>query len=363
MIVYTGPGSSNSWIWLADFLEGQGFLATKFVPDPGDVISSPDDSILIIPGGDTFRIAGAFGERGLAALSDKICDGMGYLGICAGAYLPLRSSIPPLSSFNIMSSRISNISSRIPKSMAEPDRYSTRYGCSYVFHPARGPMELSGDADLIAPLYGGPFLSPSDGERVRLTFSGVTADTELLVDIDAFDEMSKGKAACIEGRFGKGRILAIAPHLEHPDYPDANAYLRDLILGFDSGTSEDRPIEEGTMESKEIRSALADLRVLASALDNRSWKVGVKYWEGDKLLFYIDAMRRRLTASGVGSAAPSDVLAPLLMAKNDLKALQSGDCESALESAVENLSKAASLFLTSHFSRLYEDLTHDRADG
>jgi len=354
IIVYTGRGSSNSWIWLADFLERHGFLGSKFVADASEIRRATDDSSLIIPGGDTFRIAGTFGGSGLNELRDKISKGMGYIGICAGAYLPLRSSISPLSSFNLLSAKISNISSALPAGIADPDRYSVRYGCSYVFHPARGPVKLSGDADLVAPIYGGPFLDPSDGETVHLTFSGTTEDTELLVDRESCERVSLGKAACVEGRYGKGKVVAIAPHLEHPDYPEANEYLRNLLLRFPSGERRG-PLSTGDhANAKELRSIIADLRVLANSLDSRSWKIGVKYWESDKLMFYIDAIRKRIVMDAEASAAPSEVLACLQNARRDLKSLHESDDERMLESAVDSLSDGASLFLTAHFSRLYE---------
>jgi hypothetical protein len=362
ILIYTGPGSSNSWVWLADFLERHGFLGSMFVTDIGEIHHAANDSILIIPGGDTFRIAGAFGESSLSGLKDKIARGMGYLGICAGAYLPLRSSISPLSSFNLLSAKISNISSALPAGVTHAEKYSVRYGCSYVFHPARGPVKLSGDANLIAPIYGGPFLAPSDEVTVRLTFSGTTEGTELLVDRGRYERVSRGKAACIEGRYGGGKVIAMAPHLEHPDYPEANEYFRNLLLEFPSGERKGTSFTGNCANVKELRSVIADLRVLANSLDTRSWKIGVKYWESDKLMFYIDAIRKRIVMDTETSTAPSDVLASLQDAKRDLNELNESDDEHVLESAVENLSAGASLFLTAHFARLHEQLAHDSTD-
>lgn len=363
LLVYTGPGSSNSWVWLADFLEGHRFYESQFVTDPGEILSAPVDSTLIVPGGDTFRIAEAFGEDGLVALKGKISSGMGYLGICAGAYLPLNSSIAPLSSFNLLPTRISNISSALPAGIADPEKHSVRYGCSYVIHPARGPVELSGDMDLIAPIYGGPFLSPSDGETVRLSFSGIIENTELLVDRECYDSISMGKAACIEGRHGRGKVMAIAPHLEHPDYPLANGYLRDLLLEFPKGEQRERLRGMECASIKEARSVTADLRVLANSLDARTWKIGVKYWESDKLLFYIDAIRKRIGGKEGRAMVSPGALACLQSAKSCLKALRENDDERILQSAVDDLSMGASLFLTAHFAGLREEISADGASG
>jgi len=351
--VYTGPGSSNSWIWLADFLERNGFLNAEFIPDPRRM---RDADVIVVPGGDAFGIAGAFGEDGLRRISGAIDGGVGYIGICAGAYLPLRSSIPPLSAFNLLGSRIANISSSLPEGIADRERYSVRYGCSYVFHPARGPVALSGDENLIAPLYGGPSMMPSPGERALLSFKGLTEETEVLVDREVCLRTMTGKAACIEGRHGEGRVVCSAVHLEHPDYPDANRYFARMLSSFPTGGEVETAQQDDRAAVDDARRTIADLRVLANALDSRSWKVGVKYWESDKLLFYIDAVRRRLMKKESHATMPREAFACLQKAKRDLKALQEDGGEKTLESAVENLSKGASLFLTAHFARLHEQL-------
>ena len=309
-----------------------------------------------MPGGDTFRIAEEFGESGLAKLKEKVGEGMGYIGICAGAYLPLTSSISPLSSFNLLSAKIANISSELPEGIAEPERHTVRYGCSYVFHPARGPVELTGDRNLVAPIYGGPFLSHSRGETVRLRFSGTTSGTELSVDGRYYEEMSRGKAACIEGAYGRGRVLSISPHLEHPDYPRANDYLRDILLEFQPAGLPERACTDDYASARELRGAVADLRLLANALDSRSWKIGIKYWEGEKLLFYVEAVRKRILGHsadeiGTGDGIPMTALKEFERAREILRT--EGDIGlSALDDAVTSLSTGASHFLNAHFSML-----------
>jgi hypothetical protein len=357
ILVYTGPGSSNSWIWLADFLEERGFIGTRFCPDPGDILSASNRCVLIVPGGDTFRIAEAFGERGLAELGESISSGMNYIGICAGAYLPLRSTIAPLSSFNLLSARISNISSELPAGMAEPGRYSVRYGCSYVFHPARGPVQLSGDAKIIAPIYGGPFLAPSNGDRTRLVFSGTTCDTELLVDRRYYEKLSAGRAACVEGTYGKGRVIAIAPHLEHPDYPEANDYFGEMLRGFDASAHAAQIAPGPTLDLRELRSVIADLRLLLNALDTRHWTVGIKSWEGEKLLLFVDAIRRRIATlrgrDGDGFPLPAVALSSFVKAREILRGgreLEAAD----IDLLARALSDGASHFLNAHFSERSE---------
>lgn len=362
IMVYTGPGSSNSWIWLADFLEKKGFLNTEFLSDPG-MIPGAGAEVIMMPGGDAFGIAEAFGGGGLRRISDMIESGSGYVGICAGAYLPLRSSIPPLSEFNLIESRIANISSSLPDRIVDQERYSVRYGCSYIFHPARGPVILTGDAEIVAPLYGGPSLVPSANERALLSFKGLTDETEVLVDREVCMRTMIGRAACIEGMYGKGRVVCSSAHLEHPDYPDANEFFFTLLESFPTkGDGRISPDRDST-DMSDARKIIADLRILANALDSRSWKIGIKYWESEKLLFYIDAVRKRIMKKrGDDVGIPMKSLRHFESAKRSLRRVQDDDDERILESAVASLSQGTSLFLTDHFSRLNEKLSQNRAD-
>jgi len=362
ILVYTGPGSSNSWIWLADFLEREVFLNTDFISDPGMIPDAGAD-VIMIPGGDAFGIADAFGGDGLRRVSRMIERGLGYVGICAGAYLPLRSSIPPLSEFNLIESKIANISSSLPDRIVDQEKYSVRYGCSYIFHPARGPVMLTGDAEIVAPLYGGPSLMPSANERVLLSFKGLTDETEVLVDRGVCMRTMIGRAACIEGMYGKGRVVCSAAHLEHPDYPEANGYFSQLLGSFPYAGDGRIARNHSSADMGDARRMIADLRVLANALDSHSWKIGIKYWESEKLLFYIDAVRKRIGRRGESIAGiPSGSMHHFELAKSDLRALQDDNDERVLESAVRNLSLGASLFLTAYFSRLNEKLSQNRAD-
>lgn len=361
--IYTGPGASNSWIWLADFLENHGYLRTRFCHEPGNVDELTCNDILIIPGGDTYRIAESLGENGLRALAKAIEDGMGYIGICAGAYLPLRSSITPLSSFNLADIKIANLSSKIPSGIEDIERYTVPYGCSLIFHPARGPINFSGDTDLKAPLYGGPLLIPSGRARPLLFFDEPKEETEILIDRDDCRALFDGRAGCVECYHGRGRLLLIAPHLEHPDFPEANAFLAEQIRGFESYNQVNRdhaPISESYNEKgiKEIQRIVVDLRMLSNAVQSQTWKVGIKYWESEKLLFFIDAVRKRINRMArefqVNNCRfPEDILVAFSRARDSLRLIQDdGDDSALLGELVDDLSRGTSLFMNSYFEFL-----------
>lgn len=217
---------------------------------------------------------------------------------------------------------------------------------------------LTGDAEIVAPLYGGPAMMPSANERILLSFKGLTDETEVLVDRDVCLRTMIGRAACLEGWYGKGRVVCISTHLEHPDYPEANDYFSLLLSSFPPGENGRTTRHERSADIERTRRTLANIRVLASALDSCSWKIGIKYWESDKLLFFADAVRKRIGRGEKHLAGiPSEAQSCFEDAERDLKALQGGGGEEqALGSAIGNLSRGASIFLNEHFLRLNENL-------
>jgi glutamine amidotransferase-like uncharacterized protein len=102
---------------LVEALERMAFYDIWFV-DETQVGAEMPANALFIPGGDTFRLAGSIGPSRLRALGQWIVDGGKYVGICAGAYLPLSSSLHPLDSFNLVKSRIRNLSRNLPHANA-----------------------------------------------------------------------------------------------------------------------------------------------------------------------------------------------------------------------------------------------------
>ena len=352
ILVYTGPGSSNSWVWLADFLEKFGFFNVRFSSSPNDFLSLSRRAILIMPGGDTFAIANSFGDGGLKTMEKSIAEGAAYVGICAGAYLPLRSSIPPLSSFNLVDLKIGNISSSLPEGLKDADRYSLPYGCGYIFHPVRGPVRLKGDQDIVAPIYGGPMIRAISGAvTTRLKFDGLTEASEILVGREFCERTVLGTAACVECTYGEGKLLLISPHLEHPEYPPANAYFARLISECDR-VERFEPIDDGNRDvAPELRRTLADLKVAASGLEDRSWKIGIKYWESEKLLFFVEAVRRRLDGlrrAGIEFYPPADSSRAFGAALAKLRTAVGENAE--LQGIIDDLSEGASIFLDAYFT-------------
>ena len=296
LVVYAGAGSSHSWTWLADLFEANAFGDVRFLDERGFAESLGDRcSIAVISGGDAYAIASALSMDGFAKLERFIRSGGGYVGICAGAYLPLPTSAPPMSEFNLCSAKIENIVRGLPTSESEPPRLSVGYCDKRIIHPVRGEVLLScGDISVKAPVYGGPvFREPSD-ERVMGRFSGFTEKTEVQIDAQSATSMVLGRPAVIEARYGKGRMLLLSPHLEHPLYPDANLLFMGLLrLPVDGAQNTAVTQSAGDSSKGELSRAVADLAVSLRGLEGQSFVIGNKIWDSERFLVLLEAIRKR----------------------------------------------------------------------
>ena len=317
--IYTGSGASHSWLWFVELLDRMGFYHVHFV-DERDVLANALEplNVLLMSGGDTFAIAEGLGAEGAAKLRSFIEGGGLYIGSCAGAYLPLRSSMDFLNHFNFIDVKISNISRRL----SELERYlfqkvgCSSYGCDFVFHVVREDVLLEmvngfqadGKKEIIAPLYGGPSMLPSEDIEVIATYKGFTRKTKFLVD-EAFAEKTLiGNIAVAKKSMGKGRLYIFGPHFEHPHYPSCNVFLTEIIRKEQSG--ELHPMQKDFSEDpqnrikgealgellKDLKRELSNARITASGMSDFSisWLIGNKYYDPEKISVFIKTVWNKL---------------------------------------------------------------------
>ncbi len=296
LVVYAGTGSSHSWTWLADLLEANAFGDVRFLGGRSFAKSLSDRcSVAVISGGDAYAIASSLSTDGFARLERFIQSGGRYVGICAGSYLPLPTSVPPLSEFNLCSAKIENIVQGLPTSESESPRLSVGYCDRRIIHPVRGEVLLScGDVSVKAPVYGGPIFREPFDERVIGRFSGFTEKTEVQIDAQSAKGMVLGKPAIIETPHGTGRMLLLSPHLEHPLYPEANRLFMGLLRLPVDGTHSTAVTQPTADSSKgELSRAVSDLAVSLHGLEGRSFVIGNKIWDSERFLVLLEAVRMR----------------------------------------------------------------------
>jgi glutamine amidotransferase-like uncharacterized protein len=316
--VYAGKGSSHSWLWFVDLFERLGFYNQTLLDEKGVQNGAWQGlDFLAVSGGDTITMAEGLGSIGAVRLKNFIQSGGVYLGSCAGAYLPLNSSKEHLHHFNFVPAKITNLIKEIPPAVRLPERSITPYGCSYLYHPVRGEVELapSGippfdqETPIRAPLYGGPGMLPSSDSEVLARYKAFTLKTLFLVDELLARQTLIGKAAVIRESFGDGVFYLFGPHFEHPHFSSANQCLARVMAWEQShrlkgglGSNPEKE-EEGVLQGPELKRWLRDLkreishsRLVANGLETLDvrWLIGNKIYEPLKIRFFLEAIWGRL---------------------------------------------------------------------
>jgi hypothetical protein len=364
--IYTGPGSSHSWIWLVEALERMAFYDIWFV-DETQVGAEMPANALFIPGGDTFRLAGSIGPSRLRALRQWIVDGGKYVGICAGAYLPLSSSLPPLDSFNLVKSRIRNLSRNLPHANAMEEKFSVPYGCSYVFHPIRGSLLVDfGGHPLTAPLYGGPSWEDRGDAECLATYSSFTDDTLFLTEEKVAQDTMIGRPAALRKESGNGVLYLFGPHFEHPEYPASNGVIGSVLMN-----SQDRPFESATSREedghvpdavriKELKGIMSNARIMYRGLEGASWRIGQKTWDHEKIGCFINAIWERILrteAAGMELGLPHSVeegFSKCVFRMRDIRSMMRDgiDTTRQADGLFRDLAETSSAFFDRYFSAL-----------
>jgi hypothetical protein len=223
-----------------------------------------------------------------------------------------------LNLFNFVEARITNLTAILPEPIRFKEKFSQPYGCSFIYHPVREAVRLSGyghppfaeKEDFPAPLYGGPAMIPRGEVETLAWYSGFTEKTAFLVDPELARETLLGKAAVIRKRFGVGSFYLFGPHLEHPHYRKAN----ELVIGtirFEQNAESVIPdsIPEGrtvldTFQTGEwvraLKRELSNARIVVAGFENEPvfWQIGRKTYEPLKMRVFLEALWKRLPGMG-----------------------------------------------------------------
>lgn len=351
IVVYAGKGSSHSWTWTADLLESAGAFDCEFVDEHG-LARAFEQAVatLVVSGGDGFEIAGALAPRAFAAIERNVRAGGIYVGMCAGAYLPLPSSVEPFDRFNLSTTKIRNVQREIRDDMLSSPRTGVRYGSCSIVHPVRGELELEGGGRRFkAPVYGGPVFEEPDRDSVLLRYSGFTPRTSLQLDRFAASEMVLGHPAVVSCLLDEGRMILAGPHLEHPDYPQANnVFLSDFIGVNNEHVAREQAVQ-GVRDNRGLDRSVADLRVAVLGLERETFLVGAKLWDGGRLMELVSAIARR--RHSLGPDASQAVIGLLDRTREEL--LSVGPEKIAYsDSAPSLLVEAARLSVNCHFEAM-----------
>ncbi len=317
--IYAGTGTSHSWLWFVDLFEKASFHNLIFL----DEISVRKNHIktldvLIISGGDTFAVAKYIGEKGAGNIKAFVEQGGVYIGSCAGAYLPMKSSKKPLDLFNFVDVKITNLSKTLPIAEIKSCKFCTDYGCDFIFHPVREEVGLKTtshfDKDktytLKAPLYGGPGMEAFDPSWVLAKYNEFTPKTSFLASQKIAEKTLISHGAVVRVPFNLGCFYLLGPHLEHPGFKQANQFIIDAVIlettkrmdpAGSRGLQVTTPCEKVSgKDTKElllaVRRELSNSRIVAGSLEFLpvQWVIGQKVYEPQKVRVYLESMWKRL---------------------------------------------------------------------
>lgn len=379
--IYTGRGTSHSWLWFVDVFDRIGFFDLAFLSETelrGDGLDSCN--VLAMSGGDTFAIAEGLGPEGAYKLERFITHGGLYIGSCAGAYLPLHSSKEHLNLFNFVPAKIGNLTRTLPEARVLREKFCTTYGCAYIFHPVREAVRLTTNGfvpfkkapSLDAPLYGGPPLIAGGSAQVLATYSGFTEKTVFLVDEKLASDTLLGKAAVIRQKMGQGYLHLYGPHFEHPRFTVANQLLTDAML-YDLQQDPVQVPENIVPQQiisgdacrnllREIKREISNARIVAVGLETLpvQWTIGKKIYQTAKIREFIEPVWQRIRPleklnqmrllpgqAGRLLQVASETTALLREVKRDLN--EGKDTISNAKNMFEGLNRTSTLFLEIYF--------------
>jgi hypothetical protein len=397
--IYAGKGSSHSWLWFVTVLERMGFYDLRFLTEEDLRSPEPLNSLdsLIMSGGELSGIAEGLGPEGAKNLESYIKGGGIYLGSCAGACLPLYSSKPPLSLFNLVRVKINNISTSPPPPLMLDWKYLTPYGADYIFHPVRDEVVITASglppfyqqSSLVAPLFGGPPMRPPEEEEALglAEYRDFTPRTLYLTDAPIGRKVVLGTTAAIRKDLGQGSLFLFGPHFEHPFYPSANAIIANTIFWgmkekdfpalkeVESGVEPEANGSSAELILTEIKREISNSRVYCMGMLSRPlrWQIRDKVYEPEKLLPFLNVIWKRIKPlqrliyhqRGVGRIHLMElerILSTVYTTKASLQRLnvsvrEGGESSGMAEVALSELRNLTRLFLT-----LYYHLLNDYAD-
>ncbi len=373
VVVYTGEGTSHSWLWVGETLEALGWKRVVFSASlTFDVLSGA--GACVVSGGDTFAIAESLGHEGATALRSFIRSGGLYIGTCAGGYLVLRSSKEPLNLFNFIRAPIANLREVIPEPVRMKEKFAQPYGCRYVFHPVRGEIEIHvvknfpfvSKGIITAPIYGGPVMEETEEVEVIARYCGFTDKTEFLVDREFADEIYTGRAAAVRAAHKDLKIYAFGPHIEHPEYEEANLILGKLLVCEGKRTEAEKEVSHvDALDIHKIRALASNLRIALESKTRRleGWK-GSKYLMAYHFLTFVNAIWDKVRRKRNAIALPEEVEEVRTLLEESLSHVKSGELEAG--TLLSSLNSCASHVFNWHFRAMRtekRDLSSENAAG
>ncbi|MEM3712990.1 MAG: BPL-N domain-containing protein [Thermoproteota archaeon] len=290
--IYSGEGAGLSYVHdLVEALEGMGFRRISLLTGPltpGD-LSGLD--VLIFGGGDSFRILSSMRLDEARLIRQFIESGGIYIGICAGAMLPIKpvnilsaayGGLEAWEELQIVECEI--LSDSIPEPQW-PVFSSKRLGEILRTYPIKGLVKSKvikrglltlGYAGEITMLHTGPLVRAIDLKKVFGRIESVTENVEYGIPCEEAVRRAQGASSIILAEHGSGKIVLFTSHVENSKTPVTQGLLGNALFLKTYGSDESGHVQhvgelkpEGFAESSESCRVLRLIRDTLSKLGDQ----------------------------------------------------------------------------------------------
>ncbi|MGC8831837.1 MAG: BPL-N domain-containing protein, partial [Thermoproteota archaeon] len=283
--IYSGRGASVSYTQeTVEVLENMGFRKISLLTGP----LTPGDlgglDVLIFGGGDSFEILKSLNQDETRLVRQFVETGGVYIGICAGAMLPLKpvnllgaayGELEAWSELQLIECEV------LSDKVAEPSWpvfSSRRVGGVLRTYPVKGIVNSRivkrglltlGYRGEIQMLHMGPLVKAANSKQVFGKIESLSSNAEYGLPFEKTVETVEGASSIVFKEHGSGKIVLFFSHVESKETPSTHGLLGNALLLGTYGSEERRMLQPTeTVEPEDLKEAAESCRVMKLIKDS-----------------------------------------------------------------------------------------------
>jgi hypothetical protein len=244
--VYSGEGAGVSYTQdLVETLCKMGFRKISLLTGPLTASDLSTLDVLIFGGGDSFRMLSSLSPEEARLIRQFIESGGVYVGICAGAMLPVRpanllwAAYGGLEAWGELQLVDCEILSDSVSEPSWPVFSGRRLGSVLRMYPVKGPVKSRivkkglltlGYRGEVLMLHTGPLVKAVEPSNVFGRIESPGGSVEYGLPYETVVEAIKGASSIVMVEHGSGRIVLFFSHVESAENPAAHGLLGNALL-------------------------------------------------------------------------------------------------------------------------------------
>lgn len=283
--IYSGRGAAVSYTQeTVEVLENMGFRKISLLTGP----LTPGDlgglDVLIFGGGDSFEILRSLDPDETRLIRQFVETGGVYIGICAGAMLPLKpvnllgaayGELEAWSELQLIECEV------LSDKVAEPSWpvfSSRRVGGVLRTYPVKGIVNSRivkrglltlGYRGEIQMLHMGPLVKAANSKQVFGKIESLSSNVEYGLPFEKTAETAEGASSIMFKEHGSGKIVLFFSHVESRETPSTHGLLGNALLLGTYGSEERRMLQPTeTVEPEDLKEAAESCRAMKLIKDS-----------------------------------------------------------------------------------------------